>query len=65
MATGNAENTANGVTSVGGIKAQTRVFCDSNVDPKNPRVSVFYSLSPVTPLTLRSRLPFFAFTVPR
>ena len=32
MAAGNAESATNGVTGVGGIEIQARVFCDSNVD---------------------------------
>jgi len=34
MAAGNAESVTNGVTGVGGIEIQTRVFRDSNVDSK-------------------------------
>jgi len=57
MAAGNAESKANGVTGVGGIEVQARIFRDFGLI-KNPRISVFYPFSPVTPLSLRSRLPF-------
>jgi len=57
MAAGNAESKANGVTGVGGIEVQARTFCGSGLIG-NSRVSIFRPLSPVTPLSLRSRLPF-------
>jgi hypothetical protein len=57
MAAGNAESVANGVTGVGGIEVQTHQFRDSNLIWYQ-RVSFFRPLSPVTPLALRSRLPF-------
>jgi len=60
MAAGNAVSATNGVTGEGGIEVQAHTFCDSELIG-NVHFSVFHSLSPVTPLSLRSRLPFLVF----
>ena len=66
MAAGNAVSETNGVTGEGGTETQARVFCDSNVHWRIHAFRFFSVLTPVTPLALRSRLPFLVlyFTCP-